>query len=59
MYLEDVKEGNGKSGQVHGDMNVGPVKLVHLFSPQAHQFRLHHLTDEIPGQKRLMCVVYP
>ncbi len=21
LYLEDVKEGEGKSGQVHGDMN--------------------------------------
>jgi hypothetical protein len=41
-------------------MNVGSVKLVHLFNPQPHQFRLHHLPDEIPGQKkRLMCVPHP
>jgi hypothetical protein len=52
LYLEYVKKGDGQSGQVHGDMNVGPVKLIHLFSPQAYQLRLHHLTDEIPGQKK-------
>jgi len=47
--LEHVEEGDGEGGQVHRHMNVRAVKLVHLVSPQPHQLRLHHLTNEVPG----------